>query len=97
MGPLRVEKPLAPEPRDACPKCGRPVALSGGPICVYCAAPLRVIQGAGQRPQLPPEVLLAADTRAFRLTPGLRWGLRWAAIVLVGLITWLASSGGCGR
>lgn len=67
--------------------------MAGRPACVYCGAPLMGRERLPQAPEVPPEILLAAEARAFRMPPGVRQGLRWGAIAVAGALAWWLSSG----
>lgn len=85
------------EPEESCPSCGRPVAVSGRDRCVYCGHSLHHAALPHKDPQIPAEFLLAEDLGNFRVSPAVRWALRWGAIILAGLIIGLMMSGACGR
>ena len=84
------------EPEESCPSCGRPVALAGRDHCVYCGSSLHHAALPHKDPQIPAEFLLAEDSGAFRMSPMMRWGLRWAGVIIAGLIIGILMSGACG-
>jgi hypothetical protein len=82
------------EPKAECPSCGRPVAMAQRKTCVYCGRPLGDLGLDDVKPDIPPEITARQD-RAFELSAGVRWGMRWGAIGLAGLMLWLLARGSC--